>query len=361
MTITVCLVAIVKNESKIIMRMLDSAKTIIDSFCICDTGSQDNTIELIETWGKENGISGMVHKHRWKNFGFNRTASIVEVRRMEPLPDYLLFLDADMVLKIKPTFNKQNLTADCYSVIQENKIIRYYNTRLVKTIRHWVCIGYTHEYYSADDCTVRLNTDDLFIEDLEDGGSKSNKFKRDIELLKLEIKEKGGERPMFYLAKTYHDIEEYDLAISWYQTRIDLGGFDEEVWYSKFRIGECYEKFGQRDLAIACYLDAYNMRPTRAETIFNLARLYRREGSHLLAYHFIKLAQLIPYPKDDLLFIYYNIYEGLIDYEIGIIAYYLDKFEEGKLACLRALSSKVLSAEQIELAQENITFYEKKL
>ena len=47
---------IVKNESKIIERCLDSAKSIIDFVSICDTGSSDGTPELIENWCKENSI-----------------------------------------------------------------------------------------------------------------------------------------------------------------------------------------------------------------------------------------------------------------------------------------------------------------
>ena len=46
---TLCLNMIVKNESKIIERLLTSVLSIIDTFCICDTGSTDNTIDIINT------------------------------------------------------------------------------------------------------------------------------------------------------------------------------------------------------------------------------------------------------------------------------------------------------------------------
>jgi len=50
----VVLNAIVKNESKIIKRLLDSCKNLIDYISICDTGSTDNTVEVIYDWIKEN-------------------------------------------------------------------------------------------------------------------------------------------------------------------------------------------------------------------------------------------------------------------------------------------------------------------
>ena len=41
---------IVKNESKIIVRLLESIVDFIDGYCICDTGSTDDTIEKINTY-----------------------------------------------------------------------------------------------------------------------------------------------------------------------------------------------------------------------------------------------------------------------------------------------------------------------
>lgn len=47
---TLCLNMIVKNESKIITRLFDSVSEIIDCYCICDTGSTDNTINIIQEY-----------------------------------------------------------------------------------------------------------------------------------------------------------------------------------------------------------------------------------------------------------------------------------------------------------------------
>ena len=49
---TLCLNMIVKNESKIILRLLKTVINIIDSWCICDTGYTDDTISIIETFFK---------------------------------------------------------------------------------------------------------------------------------------------------------------------------------------------------------------------------------------------------------------------------------------------------------------------
>ena len=44
---TLCLNMIVKNESRIITRLFNSVLPIIDCYCICDTGSTDNTVDII--------------------------------------------------------------------------------------------------------------------------------------------------------------------------------------------------------------------------------------------------------------------------------------------------------------------------
>ena len=44
---TVCLNMIVKNESKVVERCLDSVKSLIDYWVIVDTGSDDGTQKVI--------------------------------------------------------------------------------------------------------------------------------------------------------------------------------------------------------------------------------------------------------------------------------------------------------------------------
>ena len=51
------LISMIKNESAIIERSLKSVEGVVDAFCVCDTGSTDNTVDIInkflethETW-----------------------------------------------------------------------------------------------------------------------------------------------------------------------------------------------------------------------------------------------------------------------------------------------------------------------
>ena len=69
----VCLTMIVRNESKTIARCLRAARQHITHWSIVDTGSTDDTREIIREELK--GIPGVLHERPWKNFGHNRTES----------------------------------------------------------------------------------------------------------------------------------------------------------------------------------------------------------------------------------------------------------------------------------------------
>ena len=63
-----CLNMIVKNESRIITRLFDTVISIIDSYCICDTGSTDNTIQIIEDYFREKESLAKLSKNHLKIF-----------------------------------------------------------------------------------------------------------------------------------------------------------------------------------------------------------------------------------------------------------------------------------------------------
>src|SRR5216117_3312892 len=215
----ICYSAIFRNESKNVYRCLDSLKPIIDYVCICDTGSVDNTVELINKWGIENKIPTRVHfgkDQEFKNFGYNRTLAYQKAIETFPTADYLLLVDADMVLKISDDFDPKKLTADSYSFEQVTPPIRYWNVRLISTAVKWKCVGVTHEYWDCQKPNPNnAKFKDVWILDISDGGHKSDKFSRDIRLLTAGLEDpdtpeniKG--RYKFYLANSYKDSYQYE-------------------------------------------------------------------------------------------------------------------------------------------------------
>lgn len=87
----ITLFMIVKNESKVIRRCLESVKPFISSWVIVDTGSTDNTRSIIHEVMA--GIPGAVHDSKWVGFAHNRSESVKFAQVYES--DYLFTLDAD--------------------------------------------------------------------------------------------------------------------------------------------------------------------------------------------------------------------------------------------------------------------------
>ena len=269
---TLCLNMIVKNESRIITRLLDSVISIIDCYCICDTGSTDNTIQIIQDYFREKGKPGKIIQEPFKNFCHNRNFAL---QACIGLSHYVLLLDADMTLEINH-FDKMNLKlGDCFNIHQGTDSFFYQNLRIIKNNGLYKYVGVTHEYIDIpkNDTKLSLSKNDIFIRDIGDGGSKSNKFERDIKLLLDGIKdEPNNVRYYFYLANSYHDSGKYEEAIPIYIKRIEFGGWQEEVWYSYYRIGTCYYKLNKFSDALYYWLEGYDYYPNRLESIYEIIK-----------------------------------------------------------------------------------------
>jgi len=318
---------IVKNEGKIIERLLSSVIGIIDTYCICDTGSTDNTIELINKFFSERKMEGKVITEPFKNFEYNRNFSLKEC---EGMSDYILFLDADMIFEIR-NFDKNILSSyDSFHILQGNDTFFFGNIRIVRNNGLFKYIGVTHEYISTPEknSVYHFKRNELFIKDVGDGGSKHDKFIRDINLLEEAIRVKPDcVRSHFYLANSYHDSRQYEKAIPIYERRIALGGWNQEVWYSYYRIGLCYKNLKQMEKAICSWLEGYSYLPNRIENLYEIIKYYRDTSKHNLSHNFYKMAKEVIARGEDrtgFLFLHNDIYEYKIDYEYTIISSYLN-------------------------------------
>jgi tetratricopeptide (TPR) repeat protein len=322
---TLCLNMIVKNESKIITRLFDSVLSIIDCYCICDTGSTDNTVEIIENYFKDNGVSGKVVQEPFKNFCYNRNFALQSCVGMS---DYVILLDADMILDVKLFDKKTLITADSFNIIQGNDSFYYENMRIVKNNGLFKYIGVTHEYIEIPLNTTTTSFDKaiIFIRDIGDGGCKNDKFERDIKLLTDGIKEEpNNARYYFYLANSYHDLGRHSEAIDMYKKRIEFGGWKEEVWYSYYRIGLSYMKQNNHSDALWYWMEGYEYYPERLEGLYEIMNYYRIKCKNKLAFTIYNMCKQYldnNINRDHYLFLHNDVYKYRLYYEYTIIAAY---------------------------------------
>jgi glycosyltransferase involved in cell wall biosynthesis len=381
-----CLVMIVKNEASIIRRMLDSVRTIINSACIVDTGSTDDTVEAMRTWFAEAGIKHHIGHEPFTNFGHNRTHSAKLAQATFPEADYLLFLDADFVLNVSPEFRKSLLKREKYTINQKSPTMTWSNIRIMSAKLPIVCVGVTHEYWDVEPGYVgmvrqyHINT--LTITDIGDGGCKSDKYERDKRLLTEGLADDTiadvlRSRYMFYLARTYECMGELDMAIQAYTDRFNFIGASHEAdtFYSAYSIGNCYQQLTDKAMvgcersqlcadasshlhnALHWYRIAHTRWPGRAESAYQVAKLCRIYHMHQESYEWAMKGKCISMPTGSQLFVEDWMYRYGFHYELSIVCHYLGKFNEGRDACEHVLSATGVAEHDRLQTEENSQYY----
>jgi len=289
---TICLNMIVKNESKILQRMFTSVLSVIDCYCICDTGSTDGTIDFIKKFFKEHNIPGKVVEEPFINFCHNRN---VALQHCSGMSTYALLLDADMILQVG-NFNKSVLDPkfDSFTLLQGNEAFSYQNTRIVRNNGTFKYTGVTHEYISAPkNNNANVDKSILFINDIGDGGAKQHKFERDIQLLTQGIKdEPDNTRYHFYLANSYRDSNKHVEAIVYYKKLLEFDtAWHQEKYLACLNIYECYTNIKREHDGLVHLVDAYKWDNTRIECIYRLVKYYCCKDMNDIAFMYYTLIQ----------------------------------------------------------------------
>ena len=347
-------------------RLITSIKSWIDGVVVCDTGSTDDTIKITKEVLEEYKIPGRIYQYPWENFGTSRTKSfecfkdwVTRFTEWDPTTVYGLLLDADMVLNEEGGLKAKLIGMDDsyggFNLQQMNGGLIYENTRLVRASAEWKCIGYTHEYWGCDGKRTGSISSPI-ITDIGDGGCKADKYPRDARLLEDELREKPDNvRCLFYLGQTYMSLGRNDDAIRALSRRIQLKGWEEEIYIAHLYKGDCLRNVGRIAEAIQEWLAAWQLRQHRTEAPLRLISYYRQTPNmNFIAYTFVeKLFQIQygetvdgmklcqPIKHNDILFVSKNDMRYQIWEELGIVAYYAN----GGAGARHRLDLQVMSSE----------------
>jgi len=336
---TLCLCMIVRNEAHIIERALASVRDLVDYWVVCDTGSTDATPLLVLR--AMAGVPGELYGREWRDFGHNRT----EVLRLaREKADYSLVLDADMVAVVHGEF-KSRLTADLYEIRYEGDL-DYSQPMLVSNRHDWRYVGVTHEYLWSDTASSAEFLPELMLRHFGDGGMRTEKFTRDVRLLRAEHeKEPDNPRTVFYLAQSYRDLSEYEQALRWYQTRARMTGWDEETFIAALEAGRARLALDHPSQEVEhAMLDAYSCRPTRLEPLYTLTRACRERGDYARGYLFSRVAaDHFCYPQDRL-FVERSVYTYRLALEHAACALAIGRVADAVRAFNRVLDAPDVSA-----------------
>jgi glycosyltransferase involved in cell wall biosynthesis len=341
---------IVKNEAHCIEKSLISIRDYISYWIICDTGSTDNTEEIVRKTLKD--IPGEYHYHPWKNFSYNRNLAL---NLSKQKGNYSFILDADdyLIVEDSKIFFDLNKPAYLINIHHANTI--YPRIQLVNNSISAKFIGAVHEYLELSSQPILL--DKCYINYTGNGARSKdpNKYLNDAEILKQSYLETNFSRDAFYCAQSYRDAGKFDQAIEYYLLRANLKGWDDEVYQSFLNIGKIMEyKSENFESIFNFYMRAINTKMDRIEGYYYLAKLCRLNTQYDLAYFYSKLGSSLK-PKVGDLFLEVDCYWKIID-ELAIAAYWIGKIDEARTKNILLLDNNFVPKEDKERIRSNLQF-----
>jgi glycosyltransferase involved in cell wall biosynthesis len=338
------LAMIVKNEAPNIERCLTSVAPFINYYVICDTGSTDNTKEIIKKFFDEKGIPGEIHDHEWSDFGTNRSKAL---ELCYGKTKWAIMIDADDFITGTLPVDKFDDSLDGYVVQIQRGEFRWLRAQLFNLgKKKWWYEEPLHEYAICEQPMNVKKLDGDYAWEVRTEGCRARsfandteKYKKDYETLKGYLeKDPNQPRKQFYAAQSAFDSRMYDIAEQEYLKRIALGSWQEEVFFSWMRVGMCREFLNKPiEQIVDAFMMAFEVAPHRVEPLYHLSCIYRKYDRPRNAFLVASLGLTIPIPENDILFVdRANYLWGIYD-EIGTTAFYAGRPQIGLLACEKLL------------------------
>lgn len=353
---TICLNMIVKNESAVIERCLNSVKELIDYWVIVDTGSTDGTQKIIREFLK--GIPGELHERPWVDFAHNRNEALAFAKGKG---DFLLFMDADEYLVFPNGKKRPRLDQEAYlfPYQDETQSYTYYRIALIDNHLPWTWKGEMHE--TIESLLTRPKTHEYYRDIVNrthgDGGRSQDpkKVLKDAEiLLKMLEKNPDDPRTVFYLAQSYLNGHVYDLALKYLEKRVGMEGCPQEKFWSLYQLANVQDRL-EKDpqTVIDSYCRAYQFRPTRVEPIYRLASFYQKIGNPTMAYITAKQGLSVPLSSDSV-YVENWIYDFGIPFELAYAAAKLGLISEAEELYLQILAKEHAPPELKDTVKKNL-------
>ncbi|MFJ7981477.1 glycosyltransferase [Lysinibacillus xylanilyticus] len=289
-SISLCMIA--KNEEDVIGRCLASVKDLVDEINIIDTGSTDNTKQIVKQFtDRIFDFEWIHHFAAARNFSFQQATK-----------EYILWLDADDVLleedqeKFKAL--KEALTLDIdavsmnYNLSFDNEgnvssLLRRY--RLVRRDKQFQWIGAVHEYLEVGGNLLDSN---IAVSHLP----LSHDHTRNINIYRqlVESGEPLSPRDTFYYANELLDHGQFEDAIFYYETFLTskLGWVEDNI-RACFKLADCYSHLNDTENNLSSNFRSFEYDIPRPEACCRLGFHFMEQAKNYEAIFWYEQALLI--------------------------------------------------------------------
>lgn len=357
----VCLAMMVKNEEKTILKSLNSCKRVVTHVKIYDTGSTDDTLNIIQQFKTENPkLDVQVIEGEFVDFATSRNV-LLDFVDLDMNIQFALLLDSNDELQGPDEFNlfvkgesektRENSQYYCSGYLLRQKwfsggsVDTYFNVRFIRVRHGWRYKSPVHEYIAStaenENISIRVENPaiNLYQDRTNDCESSFRRFSRDKDILLREhLKNPDDSRTCFYLAQTYGSLGMHNEAYYYYKLRLDLGGYDEEIYHSCQRLGEIAHTLNMdSSVAIGWWMKALE-HTRRVEPAVKIATYYLENNvKFYLAAAYTNMAIQMDFPTHCNLFINRMDYDYTRYHLDGRAQYYIGNYKQGMNSCKKAI------------------------
>lgn len=275
-SISICM--IVKNEEKHIRMCIEKATKIANEIIIVDTGSTDDTVNIVKHLGIE------PYLYEWKNDFSSARNYAISLATSE----YIFQLDADEMIEFNPVDLDGVLTKDYYLVKIKNYMsdgtYNYHSSiRLFKNKIGLKYKGRLHEQINIRDFegSTEGYIDSLVLHHLgylEQEIKNKNKLSRNMTILLEEVKENPTAFNYFNLGNQYKVQGDYWDAINAYKKSFSIGSYYTFTSRLLLNLIQTLIELKEYDQAIKVANDGILMYPQYTDLHYYRGIVYKKIG-----------------------------------------------------------------------------------
>lgn len=307
MPVSLSLAMIVKNEERVLGRILVQAKAFCDELVIVDTGSTDGTVALAQSFGAK------VFRFDWiDDFAAARNHAFSQCTG-----DWILWLDADDVitpanqlklLDLKNTgLNDEIDAVICsYQIAFDSNgecLISMPRERLLRRAGGGSWQFPIHEAFVLPEGSTSLHRLDIAIEHHKPAEYVERSSDRNLNMLARLI-ERGDQCPRtwYYYGKELRQHERLEEAIGAFTRHIELNLSERTSRYQAMHLAMlCCMDLNRYDDALTWGYRAIQIDGSRAEVLVNLGVIHYRHQAFAEAVPFLSAATVCQRPEAGLI------------------------------------------------------------
>ncbi len=267
--LSVCM--IVRDESRDVGDCLESIKGIADEIIVVDTGSIDNTKEVVSAY------TDLIYDFKWvDDFSAARNYSLSKATGK-----WVMWMDADDVLQNPEAVKK--VLVDKFDVYNFNIIYGgdiFCHARLFRNNFNVKFAGRVHEYPIIDGLPFLEKTDINVIHKTEKMMDRPiNRSERNLSLLKQELAaDSNNTRALFYMGNTLRELGQYEEAKKVYERYLTFDTWCDEKWMARKNIGFINLIQGHYRTAMLEFEKAIEIDDRWAESYYYIGESYFHRG-----------------------------------------------------------------------------------